>query len=250
MAIIVDSKSFNNLIKMKTDSTEESENLRLKAEEVLKKDASVEGNKTELPSSFSEFEMKHIIHDLEVPQIELKLQNEELQLAKEQAENAAQQYTELYDFAPSGYFTLSKEGTIQKLNLCGAQMLGKERIYLQKQPFSSFVTLNTKPVLSYFLKLVFNSKKKETCELNLQTNSSSPIHVHISGIANENANECYLTVVDITEQKHAANLVKQTHVNYETFFNTIDEFLFVLDMKANIIHINATVCNRLGYTTD
>lgn len=235
---------------MKTDSSEESEILRLKAEEVLKNEAAVEGIKTEQPIKFSAIEMQRIIHDLEVHQIELKLQNEELQLSKGKVEDAAQQYTELYDFAPSAYFTLSKDGRILKLNLRGAQMLDKERIYLQNQIFSTFVTVASRPVLSFFLKLVFESKKKETCELNLQSDNDLPLHVHISGIAAENGVECYLTIVDISEQKHAANLVKQTHVNYETFFNSIDEFLFVLDMKANIIHVNATVTHRLGYTTD
>jgi PAS domain S-box-containing protein len=39
-------------------------------------------------------------------------------------------------------------------------------------------------------------------------------------------------------------------VNYETFFNTIDDFLFVLDIDGNIIQINDTVKKRLGYTQD
>ena len=175
---------------MKTDSTEESENLRLKAEEVLKKDASVEGNKTELPSSFSEFEMKHIIHDLEVPQIELKLQNEELQLAKEQAENAAQQYTELYDFAPSGHFTLSTTGEILEVNLFGSKMLGKERSRIINSQFGFIVSDDTKPDFNFFLERIFTSKVKESCELTLSITGNLPIVVQLAGIINKNGEQC------------------------------------------------------------
>ncbi|MCX6138792.1 MAG: PAS domain S-box protein, partial [Ignavibacteriales bacterium] len=54
---------------------------------------------------------------------------------------------------------------------------------------------------------------------------------------------------DITERKRIAELLHQTHQNYETFFNTIDEFLFVLDEQGNIIHTNTTVNDRLGYSS-
>ncbi len=56
--------------------------------------------------------------------------------------------------------------------------------------------------------------------------------------------------VDLTTQKKAEEALEQTRVNYETFFNTIDDFLFVLDMEGNIIHANKTVTNRLGFTMD
>jgi PAS domain-containing protein len=74
---------------------------------------------------FSESEKLKLIHELEVHQIELELQNEELLLAKQQADSAIQKYTELYDFSPSGYFTLSREGIIIDANLTGSTMLGK-----------------------------------------------------------------------------------------------------------------------------
>ena len=53
---------------------------------------------------------------------------------------------------------------------------------------------------------------------------------------------------DITSRKLGEDLLTQTRQNYEIFFNTIDDFLFVLDEQANIIHTNNTVINRLGYT--
>ena len=55
---------------------------------------------------------------------------------------------------------------------------------------------------------------------------------------------------DITERKEATELLQQTRQNYETFFDTIDDFLFVLDKQGNIIHTNSTVIDRLGYTRE
>jgi PAS domain S-box-containing protein len=45
-------------------------------------------------------------------------------------------------------------------------------------------------------------------------------------------------------------IIEQTRRNYETFFNTIDDFLFVLDEQGNILHTNNTVINRLGYAAE
>ena len=64
----------------------------------------------------SEIAMLKLIHELEVHQIELEMQNDELLIAKETAELAEKKFTELYDFAPSGFLSLSKDGEILKLN--------------------------------------------------------------------------------------------------------------------------------------
>ncbi|MEI6455766.1 MAG: PAS domain S-box protein [bacterium] len=55
---------------------------------------------------------------------------------------------------------------------------------------------------------------------------------------------------DITENKKAADLLERTRKNYEDFFNTINEFLFILDEQGNIIYANSTVYDRLGYTKE
>jgi len=57
-------------------------------------------------------------------------------------------------------------------------------------------------------------------------------------------------IKDISERKQAEFLLQQTRQNYESFFNTIDEFLFVLDNQGNIIHTNNTVIERLGYVKE
>lgn len=135
-----------------------SVSLRQKAEELL-------NNKPLKPGSqLLEFEALKLVHELEVHQIELELQNEELVLANERAaELAADKYAELYDFAPSGYFTISEAGEILNLNLCGAQMLGHNRVILRNSSFESFVSGDTKLIFKQFLAKVFSSKAKETC---------------------------------------------------------------------------------------
>lgn len=75
-------------------------NLRQKAEWLVK------NIPAEPHVEFSEPEALKLIHELQVHQIELEMQNEELRFAKLEAEVVSQKYAELYDLAPTGYFTL------------------------------------------------------------------------------------------------------------------------------------------------
>jgi len=84
-------------------------------------------------------------HELQVHQIELELQQEELVAAREQALAAAEKYTELFDFAPTGYFTLNQDGKIVDCNLCGSQLLDVERSRLKNKLLGAFITNDAKP---------------------------------------------------------------------------------------------------------
>jgi hypothetical protein len=110
---------------MKSKIKPESKILHQKAEDLLKGSAAINDRSTDPPvntstTKLSEAETRKLIHELKVHQIELEMQNEELIQAKRQADIYIRKYAELYDFAPSGYFTLSAEGDICELNLTGS----------------------------------------------------------------------------------------------------------------------------------
>jgi PAS domain-containing protein len=88
-----------------------------------------------------------LLHELQVQHVELEMQNEELRLARSSMELLLQQYTELYDFAPVGYFTLGEDGTILQLNLAGATLLHQHRSELVGQTLGKFVDQTDKAML-------------------------------------------------------------------------------------------------------
>jgi PAS domain S-box-containing protein len=169
----------------------------------------------------SEADTQRLIHELEVHQIELELLNQELLEAKEQAETNAEKYTELYDFAPAGYFTLSKEGDIIKLNLSGAKMLGQERSHLINKKFRFFVSEDTRQFFNDFLRKVFESKTKESGEAALSTDGNLPMHIYITGIIAENGERCFMTVVDITERKKAEEVLRESDTQFRNLLEDI-----------------------------
>ncbi len=80
-----------------------------------------------------------LVHELEVHQVELEMQNEELRLAHVGLASARDRFIDLYDFAPIGYFTLDDKGLVREANLTGAKMLGIDRQALLGRGFSRFV---------------------------------------------------------------------------------------------------------------
>jgi PAS domain S-box-containing protein len=171
--------------------------LRQRAEELLKKRNSGQD------SQFSEADSLKLIHELEVHKIELEMQNDELMLSRSAAYESVEKYTELYDFSPAGYFTLSREGEIIELNLSGSQMLGKERSYLKGIHFGSFVSGDAKASFSLFLTKIFNSHVKESCELSLLIGDIAQMYVHLTGLVTSDGNQCLVNAIDITGLRQA-----------------------------------------------
>jgi len=188
---------------MKNSKTKtEAAALRRKAEELLKK-------KFVSKSDYSEGDLLKLIHELEVHQIELELQNDELIRAKQEAETATLKFTGLYDFASVGYVTLSASCKIEMLNLTAARMFGKERSRLIDNNFSYFISHDTLPVFEAFFGRVFNRKSKEECQVTVTTDGNTLLYLNLEGIVSPKGDECYLTMIDISDKKHATDILKR-----------------------------------------
>ena len=93
----------------------------------LKKQAQEFINKN--PSAIKEIppmDIKELIEDLQVHQIELEMQNEELRRIQGDFEKARDKYSDLYDFSPVSYFTMNEKGIILEANLTAAATVGVE----------------------------------------------------------------------------------------------------------------------------
>jgi len=216
-------------MKDKTDS--EAANLRRKAEEMLH-----EKNLNDI--ELSEFEKQKLIHELEVHQIELELQNEELIKAQAKEKLLANKYQNLYDFAPTAYYTLSKEGDILELNHIGAKMLGRERSCLKNKRFALFVAANSRSAFGNFIENVFNSNSAESVEISLLTKDESKNYVYITGIASENGEQCNLTAIDITERIRAEEDIANSAKQWQATFDSISDAIWLLDEDQYIIRSN------------
>jgi PAS domain S-box-containing protein len=155
-------------------------------------------------SPAAEADTSRLIHELEVHQIELEMQNEELAQSRAELESTLSQYAELYAFAPVGYFTLTRDGTIRRANLTAVKMMGVGLSELIKRRFGVFISPESRITFSAFLDRVFTSGNKETCEVAIPKDGSAPLWVQIEAIVDSSGGQdelCYAIVNDITNRK-------------------------------------------------
>ena len=128
-------------------------------------------------------DVKELIHELRVHQIELEMQNEELRQAQVELEESRTRYLDLYDFAPIGYFTFDQEGLILEVNVAAADLLGMERSYLLKRGFSRFIAPDYQDAFYLHRRRVLESAAKQTCELKLIKKDGKPFYTQLESIA-------------------------------------------------------------------
>jgi signal transduction histidine kinase len=181
----------------------ESAELRHRAEKRLKRQT------TEVAGPGSATQTQRLVHELQVHQIELEMQNEELRESRTQVEATLERYTDLYDFAPVGYFTLSADGIIREVNLPGARLLGLERTRLVGGRFGTFVSKDTLPVFDTWLKEVFATQAKQTCLVALVKEGQPPLAVEIEATLSPDGQEGRAVVVDITTRQALEEHLRQ-----------------------------------------
>jgi PAS domain S-box-containing protein len=144
---------------------------------------------------------QRLLHELEVHQIELEMQNAELERARGEVEAALERYTELYDFAPVGYFSIDQQGLIQEANLTGAAMLGVARSRLLQRRLQGFVAPTSRPAVDAFLKAACAGSGTQVCEASLLTATGAALvaDLRASSAAGLEGGQkwCRLAVADI-----------------------------------------------------
>lgn len=119
------------------------------------------------PEELSLGEVRVMVHELRVHQIELEIQNEELRRAQLALEESRARYFELYDLAPIGYVTLSPGGTIIEANLTAAALFGKDRADLVRQLLSRFVMPEDQDVYYHCRRELMRTGSPQVCELRM-----------------------------------------------------------------------------------
>jgi formate hydrogenlyase transcriptional activator len=187
-----------------------------------------------------------LVNELEVHQIELEMQNAELRQAQEEIELSRNKYTELYDFAPIGYFTFDKSGRIRELNHNGAQLLGMEKRLLANKPFNSFIADDAgKKIFSNHLVSVLQKQGTQRCEIGIKTKGGKVIHGQLQSVmlnaVESKDNYILSSIFDGTEQKEAEAKIEHLASFPELNPNPVIE----TDYKGKVIYFNSAAKKML-----
>jgi PAS domain S-box-containing protein len=171
-------------------------------------------------SSRTDADTQKLVHELQVHQIELEMQNAELQGARDQMEGMLEKITDLYDFAPVGYFSIDDQGLILDLNLTGAALLGVERSRLIQRRLQHFLAPTSRPVFVAFLEKVFAGSGKQVCEASLLHEDGTPFWASLQAASAASHADtpkwCRMAVSDISALKRAEEAMRELTATLES----------------------------------
>jgi len=184
-------------MKSKKPEQKKPSELRKRAEEKLK-------SIIIRPGVMSDKETRQLVHELQVHQIELEMQNEELRKSQSELEESRSKYSDLYDFAPVGYFTFDKNGLTLEANLTAARELGVERAFIINKPFRAYISAEDRNIFDQHLRDVLTGEDRKTCELRLKRKNRVEFYAQLESIAvsdSRGADVCRTSCIDITSRK-------------------------------------------------
>ncbi len=201
------------------------------------------GKSLDASSKLGDKTSEAIIHELQVHQTELQMQNEELKRVQHELEesrsNYRGKYQDLYDFAPVGYFTLTPKGLITEVNLTGATHLGMPRPKLIGRGFGHFISPKSLDLWDKHIISVFGHEDKQTCDLRLKREDESSFYARLNSIRVVVPNErqegtgethlIHMAVTDVTDWMWAEKSLEESNAFLDTLLESIPLPIFYKD---------------------
>ena len=218
------------------------------------------GKSLDVSPEFKDLTSEKIIHELQVHQIELEMQNDELKRVQLALEVARDKYQDLYDSVPVGHFTLTHTGLIKEVNRTGAVLLGMPRSKLINMRFGQFVASESDDQWYRHIISALEHEQKQSCVLTLQREDGSSFYARLESVqhgapvelrkANGGTLLVNMAVTDITERKQIEEALKQSEEKFRTVADFTYDWEYWIAPDGQIAYVSPS-CERItGYRAD
>ncbi len=177
--------------------------------------------------------MKNTLHELQVYQIELEMQNEELRSTQLLLDSERSRYKDLYDLAPVGYITLDAGGEIMHTNLKAASLLGLPRSQLFHLPMRRFVAKAQRDTHYLFTQQVLRTRQPDQCDVQMVNAAGLGFWAQMTVTPQGDGDELHsllVVITDISDRKQAEEKLYESEEIHRSLFNSIDEGFCIIEM--------------------
>jgi PAS domain S-box-containing protein len=192
-----------------------------------------------------------LLHELQVHQIELEMQNRELREAQQELEETRDRYADLYDYAPVGYLTLDETGTVLEINLTGAGMLGMERSHIVGKPLQNRLTASSIQSFTTHLRQTFSLPGNSVTELLINVKEGKPRLVNLESLAMAGEKRICRTVMnDVTDQRRMAIALQISRSAQDALLKAIPALVFYLDINLRYLSCSQVFADFVGHSPE
>jgi len=221
----------------------------------LREKAEALAAKSHMPETdFQTEDLNKLVHELQVYQAELEIQNTELAEAQNNLEESRNKYYELFDLAPVGYFLLDTSGMIQEVNLTGCDLLDMERFALKQKPLVAFVAPRQHDLFFNHLHQVRRTGTRVRCEMEMLPKGGKIFHARVESTpadqAHRNQGGILLTLTDITAEKKAKASLDKSEKEKQAILDSMTERVAYVDADFRVIWANRTAAELAGATPE
>ena len=180
-------------------------------------------------ASLSPAETQKILHELQVHQLELELQNDELRRAQTELDAERERYFHLFELAPVGYCIISQKGLIDKINLTAASLLGVSRSALPKQLLSRFIVKEDQSIYYMHQKQLLETAEPQAYELRMIKEGRTLWWAHMDAALTQNEDgspACRITISNVTSQKQAEERLRESEFRFQSISRLTSDFAY------------------------
>ena len=220
---------------MKIENSSYSNSLRQKAQKLLEDRQAVNNSLLSFSADDNYTRSsEELIHEIQLQQTELEILKEQFQIALSQSQTSQSNL----DLLPACYFTLEHNATICQINDTAASILGGEKDQITGSNFRQYIFSGNEYIFNNFLRGIFKTRTKKTCELFLKSTKDTGIYVHLEGNVTLGGDKCQIFAFDISERKKREDILEQTQQNFFSLVNNRDESIWSIDNNFHLIIYN------------
>ncbi len=212
---------------------------------------------TDLQEALSHKDVRTLIHDLSVHQLELEMQNEELLQAQREIQQVRDEYQNLYNHAPVGYLTLDEQGLILKHNQTFASMLGSAGYSYIGLSVAAFMFPEDRDIFLARYKAFFKNPLEKNIDVRLCRPDGTLHWVRLTGrsdtcvASGSEAMECLLlTVADIDREKQTQQALYKSEALFRALASYAPVGIFQTDLEGRCCYVNLKWCQLAGLSEE
>ena len=215
-------------------------------------------------------DVKALVNELQIHQIELEVQNLELEQARLEAEDSRDRYRDLFESAPVAYCSLDQDGRIREMNRATEALLAVDRQTVRGQPFAMFVadedvlrfTLEYRAMLKlqgphrsdFTLRVGGVAKTVLIDACTITTDDEGPqVRLAVTDVSSLRQAELMLNetniqkkLADAIERKQAEHALRENERRFREMIDALPAAIYTTDAEGRLTHFNPAAVEFSG----